>query len=249
MSLTSSDVAREHVTRSVFDGQSVVLAVLGKHNAAGLVATLEQQGASVQITSSMTEARSCAARLLPCATVLVDPPGISESIHAGLRVLSRHGVVLLRSVDATTRERIDALNNGADCVLASSDHRELVTALAAVLRRSRTTRLPDIVSAGEVRINRMQRIATAAGRTLDLTPLEFDLLSYLVTHAGTALSRDRLLEDVWGYDVGGRETVTVHVRRLRCKLEEDPSRPTRLQTVWGVGYRLTADFSPAASRR
>ncbi|MBA3798851.1 MAG: winged helix-turn-helix transcriptional regulator [Geodermatophilaceae bacterium] len=104
--------------------------------------------------------------------------------------------------------------------------------------------MSQVVLAGEIRLHLLQRTATTALRTLALTPLEFDLLAYFVAHIGEALSRDRLLENVWGYDIGGRDTVTVHIRRLRQKIEADPSRPTLLQTVWGIGYRLNPNSIP-----
>jgi len=74
-----------------------------------------------------------------------------------------------------------------------------------------------------------------------LTTKEFDLLSCFVRHSGKALKRDRLLAEVWGYTVGEASTVTVHVRRLRSKVEADPNRPELIQTVWGVGYRFCGD--------
>lgn len=70
-----------------------------------------------------------------------------------------------------------------------------------------------------------------------LTAREFDLLVYLLDHPGEALSRDQLLQDVWEWNFGDKSTVTVHVRRLREKVEPDPAEPSRLVTVWGVGYR------------
>ena len=78
---------------------------------------------------------------------------------------------------------------------------------------------------------------TLAGRELALTAREFDLLRFLVGHPGVAFSRDQLLRDVWGWSFGDQSTVTVHVRRLREKVEADPTHPVRLVTVWGVGYR------------
>ena len=69
---------------------------------------------------------------------------------------------------------------------------------------------------------------------------ELDLLRFLVTNPGTAYSRDELLQHVWGWSFGDQSTVTVHVRRLREKVERDPKRPSRLVTVWGVGYRWEA---------
>jgi DNA-binding response OmpR family regulator len=82
-----------------------------------------------------------------------------------------------------------------------------------------------------------QHIATLAGERLALTVREFDLLRFLVGHPHEAFSRDELLQRVWGWSFGDHSTVTVHVRRLREKIERDPARPVRLTTVWGVGYR------------
>jgi DNA-binding response OmpR family regulator len=81
------------------------------------------------------------------------------------------------------------------------------------------------------------RTANLDGRPLSLTTREFDLLSYFLAHPGQAFSREDLLSSVWGWEHGDATTVTVHVRRLREKIEKDPSAPTRLVTVWGVGYR------------
>ena len=224
-----------------FDGLSVVLVVLGGNASASVSAALEQAGASVRVVFSMLEARRSIPSFGPRATVVIEPPAITGSIHASLRALSRQGAVLLLPVNATTRERIALLNSGADSVLPTVDADEVVAALAALLRRSTmptARQMSQVVLAGEIRLHLLHRTATTALRTLALTPLEFDLLAYFVAHIGEALSRARLLENVWGYDIGGRDTVTVHIRRLRQKIEADPSRPTLLQTVWGIGYRL-----------
>ena len=232
------------VAEKLFDGLSVVLAVLGEEKAESVRAALEHAGASVRVVFSLPEARHNTPPFGPRATVVIEPPAITGSIHASLRALSRQGAVLLLGVSATTRERIGLLNSGADSVLPTVDADEVVAALAALLRRSTmptAKQMSQVVLAGEIRLHLLHRTATTALRTLALTPLEFDLLAYFVARAGEALSRDQLLVNVWGYDIGGRETVTVHVRRLREKLETDPSRPTRLQTVWGIGYRLIPD--------
>lgn len=233
----------QRASAPLLHGLSVVLAVLGGRCSESLTVALEHADAWVRVTSNLTDARRSNAALYPCATVVIVPPtiAITGSVHAGLRALSRQGAVLLLSVNATTRERVDLLNSGADSVLTSVDPDEVVAALAAVLRRSHvpTTRMASqIVCAGEICVHLLHRTATAAGRTLALTRLEFDLLAYFVTHAGETLTRDLLLENVWGYDIGGRDTVTVHVCRLRRKIEADPSRPALLETVWGIGYRL-----------
>ncbi len=224
-----------------FDGLSVVLVVLGGNASASVRTALERAGASVRVVFSLPEARHSTPPFGRRATVIIEPPAITGSIHAGLRAMSRQGAVLLLQAKSTTRERIAALNSGADSVLATVDPDEVVAALAALLRRTTmptASQMSQVVLAGEIRLHLLHRTATTALRTLALTPLEFDLLAYFVAHIGEALSRDRLLENVWGYDIGGRDTVTVHIRRLRQKIEADPSRPTLLQTVWGIGYRL-----------
>ena len=83
-------------------------------------------------------------------------------------------------------------------------------------------------------------LAERDGAEVSLTGREFDLLAFLLAHPGQAYSRDDLLEQVWGWSFGDTSTVTVHVRRLREKVEPDPSEPRRLVTVWGVGYRWDA---------
>lgn len=237
--------ARPHprpAATQVLDGIEVVLADLEGRNSVGVVAALQHAGASVRVVSNLPDARRSTVPFV--ATIVLDPSAATGSIRAGLRVLSRHGAVLAVSVNATTRQRIALLNSGADSVLPTVDPDEVVAALAALVRRFRvpaSRQKSQIVLAGEIRLHLLHRTATTAQRTLALTPLEFDLLVYFVAHVGEALSRDQLLENVWGYDIGGRETVTVHIRRLRQKIEADPSRPTLLQTVWGIGYRLNPD--------
>lgn len=91
------------------------------------------------------------------------------------------------------------------------------------------------------------RRAVKDGRELALTLREFDLLAHLIRHPGEAIGRERLMQEVWGWEFGDLSTVTVHVRRLRGKIEDDPARPRLIQTVWGVGYRFDVpdDEEPA----
>jgi DNA-binding response OmpR family regulator len=97
---------------------------------------------------------------------------------------------------------------------------------------------------GDLRLDPGARAAARAGRALPLTVREFDLLAHFLRYPGRAFSRAELLEQVWGWSFGDQATVTVHVRRLREKIEPDPAAPTRIVTVWGVGYR----FEPASDR-
>jgi DNA-binding response OmpR family regulator len=106
-----------------------------------------------------------------------------------------------------------------------------------VLRRSQPRQVDRPIEDGDLRIDPVRRLATLDGAELALTVREFDLLYYLMAHPGVALKRADLLEAVWGWTFGDQSTVTVHVRRLREKIERDPANPERIQTVWGVGYR------------
>ena len=90
---------------------------------------------------------------------------------------------------------------------------------------------------GDLAVDRSARTVTLAGVEVPMTAREFDLLAFLIDHPGEAFTREDLLSRVWGWEFGDLTTVTVHVRRLREKVEVEPSRPQRLVTVWGVGYR------------
>ncbi|WP_345507233.1 response regulator transcription factor [Terrabacter aeriphilus] len=95
----------------------------------------------------------------------------------------------------------------------------------------------DVLVDGDLRLDRRRHEAWKGGAPLALTGREFDLLAHLLAHPGTAFSRRELMASVWGWEFGDESTVTVHVRRLREKVEVDPGTPVRLSTVWGVGYR------------
>jgi DNA-binding response OmpR family regulator len=94
------------------------------------------------------------------------------------------------------------------------------------------------LAVGELEVDLVAHEARRSGQPLVLTVKEFDLLAYLMSHVGRAFRREELLQAVWGYSVGDTATVTVHVRRLREKIEDDPSAPRHLCTVRGVGYRF-----------
>jgi len=135
-------------------------------------------------------------------------------------------------------DKIVGLELGADdYVTKPFNPRELVARVRAVLRR--VAHAPDVtrpLMAGPLRIDPARREATLNGRPLKLRAKEFDLLHTLVEHQGLVLSRDQLLNRVWGYDfVGETRTVDVHIARLREKLRDSP---VVIETVWGVGYKL-----------
>ena len=126
--------------------------------------------------------------------------------------------------------------------------RELVLRVRSVLRRTAAGETvpahPEMLTDGDLTVDTARRIARLRGVPLALTVREFDLLVFLLSNPRRAWSRTDLLGRVWGWQFGDQSTVTVHVRRLREKIEPDPSEPARVLTVWGVGYR----YEPVATR-
>ncbi|MGX1274200.1 response regulator transcription factor [Streptomyces phaeoluteigriseus] len=136
-------------------------------------------------------------------------------------------------------DRILGLEVGADdYVTKPFSPRELVLRVESVLRRARPAAVTPPLSAAGLTVDPAARRATKNGTELALTLREFDLLAFLLRHPGRAFGREDLMQQVWGWDFGDLSTVTVHVRRLRGKVEDDPARPRLIQTVWGVGYRF-----------
>ncbi len=168
-------------------------------------------------------------------------PGIDGlEVCKRLRQVSQVPVVMLTAL-GEEENRIAGLQLGADdYVTKPFSPRELVLRVGSVLRRARTAAQPPaatVLEDGDIRLDVGARKATVDGRELTLTVREFDLLAFFLAHQGKAFTRVELLEQVWGWDFGDHSTVTVHVRRLREKIEADPADPARLATVWGVGYR------------
>jgi DNA-binding response OmpR family regulator len=149
--------------------------------------------------------------------------------------------VIMLTARGEEADRIVGLELGADdYVTKPFSPRELAARVRSVLRRAAGSDAPtERLSFGDVDLERATREVRKEGREVRLTAKEFDLLWFLASHPRRVFSRDQLMASVWGYtaalDTG---TVTVHVRRLREKLEDAPSEPRYLQTVWGVGYRL-----------
>ncbi len=148
--------------------------------------------------------------------------------------------VIMLTALAEAEDRIAGLEVGADdYVTKPFSPRELLLRIESVLRRAGASRQPaQLLVAGPITLDRAARRATRDGEELSLTVRELELLAYLLEHPGIAFNRDQLMREVWGWTFGDQSTVTVHVRRLREKIEVDPTNPTLIKTVWGVGYRL-----------
>lgn len=154
-------------------------------------------------------------------------------------------IIMLTARDSEI-DRIGGLESGADdYVTKPFSMRELIARVTAQIRRMQMitsisqNATDEILDLGELVINRASRNVTLNGKSVDLRPREFDLLTHMAANPGRVYTRDQLLHDVWGFEyIGDTRTVDVHVRWLRLKIEEDPARPKFLGTVRGVGYRI-----------
>jgi DNA-binding response OmpR family regulator len=220
----------------VVDDDPIVLDVVVRY--------LERDGFRALTAADGESARAILERESPSLVVLdVMLPGIDGlSLCRWIRARSDLPVILLTARGEET-DRIVGLELGADdYVTKPFSPRELATRVGTVLRR--TTLTPpraEQLAIGELALNASTREVHRNGELLRLTVKEFDLLWFLASNPNHVFSRDQLMDRVWGYaaalDTG---TVTVHIRRLREKIERDPAHPRVLETVWGVGYRLRA---------
>jgi DNA-binding response OmpR family regulator len=160
-----------------------------------------------------------------------------------LRALAPVPVIML-TARGDESDRVIGLELGADDYVAKPfSPKELVARIRAVLRRARGPLAPPpstgplVFDDGDLRVDVAARQARLGGEIVPLTAREFELLVFLMRHPRQAFRREDLLQHVWGTRYGDTSTITVHVRRLREKVEPDPANPTRIATVWGVGYR------------
>jgi len=224
----------------------LVLIVEDEPTVAEVVAQyLQREGYEVEVAADGPSALALLERREPTLAILdvMLPGGIDGfELCRHLRAGSATAVIMLT---ARTEEvdKLLGLGLGADDYMTKPfSPRELVARVKAVLRRvsgPQVTSSPDDLAFGPLHINARTRTVRNGSGPVDLTAREFDLLHFLASHPGQVFSRDQLLDSVWHYDFPGEHsTVTVHMRRLRAKVEEDPSRPRYLKTVWGVGYKF-----------
>ena len=233
----------------VVDDDPTVLEIVCRYlRAAGFVVDEAPDGLS---------ALSLAEEKRPDLVVLDRMLPLLDGIEVCRRVRSTWAIpVIMLTALNQEDDRIDGLEAGADDYLAKPfSPRELVLRVQAVLRRTgqaaaqaaaqsagqgeSSSGLPAApLAVGDFTLDTAAHELRLRGTPLVLTVREFDLLSYLIRHPHTVLGREDLLRSVWGWEFGDLSTVTVHVRRLREKIEADPAHPLLLQTVWGVGYRF-----------
>jgi DNA-binding response OmpR family regulator len=172
----------------------------------------------------------------------------ARTAHVGLEVCRQlrarpDGVpIVMLTALGEEADRVLGLQLGADdYVTKPFSPRELVLRVQSVLRRARAVAPApgpaETFVDGDLVVDAARRLATRGGAELALTVREFDLLVFLLRNPGRVVRRAELLKSVWGWTFGDQSTVTVHVRRLREKVEDDPANPKRIVTVWGVGYR------------
>ncbi len=211
-----------------------------------VVRYLEREGFTVTWAGAGDTAIAAIDQTLPDLIILdlLLPEIDGFAVLAHVRELAPIPVIMLTALGEES-DRVLGLELGADDYLTKPfSPRELVARVKAVLRRAREPLTksagPDHVDAGDLSIDIPAREVRKAGERLMLTAREFDLLAYFVCHPRHVFQREELLEHVWGYTYGDASTVTVHIRRLREKIEDDPSAPEHLVTVWGRGYRWDA---------
>jgi DNA-binding response OmpR family regulator len=208
-----------------------------------VVSYLRRDGFTTLEAGNGDEARWLLERRDPSLVVLdVMLPGMDGlELCRWIRSRSELPVIML-TARGEESDRIVGLELGADdYVTKPFSPRELAARVRAVLRRSDGTsdEQRERIAFGDVTLNPQTRDVSKDGRPVALTAKEFDLLTFLASHPRRVFSREQLMDRLWGYSAAvDTGTVTVHVRRLREKVENDPSRPEHLETVWGAGYRF-----------
>jgi DNA-binding response OmpR family regulator len=236
--MTASSAPRDNVhvsTVLVVDDEPVVREVVARY--------LEQEGYRTLQAGDGDTARTMLEREEPSIVVLdLMLPGTDGlALCRWIRSRSQLPVIMVTALGEES-DRLTGLELGADDYLTKPfSPRELVARVKAVLRRSsESAAKAERIEVGQLVIDARRREVARAGVPLALTALEFDLLWFLAGHPHRVFTRRELMDEVWGYrsalDTG---TVTVHIRRLRAKVEDDPSHPRHLETVWGSGYRFT----------
>jgi DNA-binding response OmpR family regulator len=222
----------------VIDDDPTLADVVGRY--------LTKEGFSVEIVGDGRNGLERALATLPDLVVLdLMLPGLDGfEVFRRLRRVAPIPVVML-TARGDEEDRIAGLELGADDYVAKPfSPRELTARICAVLRRSAAATTPSkvlpVLVHGDLEVDLVAHEVRRGGAPLAFTVKEFELLAFVMSHAGKAFRREELFESVWGYTFGDTATVTVHVRRIREKIEVDPSDPQLLSTVRGIGYRFAS---------
>lgn len=211
-----------------------------------LTYSLSREGYAVTSAATSAEALARMDRQMPNFIVLDLGLPDADGLELCRTVRSRSSVpILMLTARQSEVDKIVGLEMGGDDYMTKPfSMRELLARIKAILRRSSqdtNAKQMDTVEFGETVIDRLAHRVTHKGEEITLTPLEFEMLSFLAENRGIVFSRETLLDRVWKYSYPeGSRTVDVHMRWLRQKIEDDPARPKILLTVRGVGYKLEA---------
>jgi two-component system response regulator RegX3 len=215
-----------------------------------LVEALHREGFDTAVSATASESLEAFSRARP-DLVLLDvmlPDGSGFEVCRELRARSRVPIIML-TARGEEADRVAGLELGADdYVVKPFSARELVARVRAVLRRAAEAAEPKadgVTEIRDVRIDRPRRTVSFRGEELELSRKEFDLLRLLVDNAGSVVTRERLIDEVWDTNwFGSTKTLDVHVSGLRKKLGDDPNEPRYIHTVRGVGFRFAAADEP-----
>jgi two-component system, OmpR family, response regulator ResD len=234
----SRDVTSQQRRVLIVDDEETVREVVGQY--------LELEGFQILQASNGPEALHLAEKKPPDLVILdITLPGMDGlEICRRLRAVSAVPILML-TAHAEDAEKLEGFRAGADDYITKPfNPRELVVRVQAIMRRVEALSIPAMVfdgdlHFGDITIRPRIRQVERNGHPVGLTTKEFDLLYFLAAHPRQVFTREQLLQHVWDYDNYGEDsTVTVHIRRLREKIEVDPSRPGHLRTVWGIGYKF-----------
>jgi two-component system, OmpR family, response regulator RegX3 len=212
-----------------------------------LVEALRREGFDTAVSTSAADSLEAFERAGP-DLVLLDvmlPDGSGFEVCRELRTRSRVPIIML-TARGEEADRVAGLELGADdYVVKPFSARELVARVRAVLRRGAAAserRVEGATEIGELRVDPARRTASFRREELELSRKEFDLLRLLVDNAGSVVTRERLIDEVWDTNwFGSTKTLDVHVSGLRKKLEDDPNAPRYIHTVRGVGFRFASE--------
>jgi two-component system response regulator RegX3 len=204
---------------------------------------LKREGFAAEIASNLEQAREALANEPP-DLVLLDvmlPDGDGRDLARDIRNDSDVPIVML-TARGEEIDRVLGLELGADdYVVKPFSARELTARIRAIMRRGRKSEPTRPIEIGEIRLDPASRTLTKAGKSIELAAKEFDLLSFLMSHAGEVLRREHIMDEVWDpHWFGPTKTLDVHVSWLRKKIEDDPSNPRYITTIRGVGFRFLA---------